>query len=574
MGVRVPEHQTEPRHVPPRPSFKRSLFKWLGLATAGALLIGTAPAAGSLPPQPKAASAASSASTGSNPSRSVQPVFAMVAGTSPLRDPSAGSGPGGGDWTPGYQPEITSVVSPDGSPADGEGIPSRRGVDHVTTGPTGLLPGGLALAAPVESTRITSSFGWRLNPTGPGSYIHIGQDYGVACGTPVRAAADGRVVQSAWAGHSGQRVRVDHGSGVETAYSHNSLLVASTGERVQRGDLLALSGTTGNSTGCHVHFEVYLNGKWVDPAKYLPLVPGQKRPVSEQELRQIARSRTSSAPSPSPARSTTAASSTSPAPSHQAGKSSHAAASKTPIAAGPATNSPKPAAQPRPTKSTSPTPIPTHRPQEAGSPSKPKATEDPKPSQPTKDTERKPTASSTKPATSAPSGATPPTTTPSAVPVESASPSKKPTAKPAPSETQTPKPTPTPSSTPEEPTASPDPGTIEPATLASLCVAYQREDKQWEEAGKKNAKTPDSRQLSQTETMLLAKTFGKERPDTERTTADDLNPKSTVHDVVLACVTWFPQGIDPKTEPADISALMDAAAAKAPSAKDTGNTGK
>jgi len=161
---------------------------------------------------------------------------------------------------------------------------ARAAVDQaLLIGAPAALPGHLLLQHPVASVTITSRFGWRFNPTGSGSQLHIGQDYAMACGSPVRAAEDGTVVQSEWAGHSGQRVAIDHGNGVRTAYSHNSLLLARVGEEVKRGDLIALSGTTGNSTGCHVHFEVYLNGKWVDPALYLPRVPGQPAPLTPRE---------------------------------------------------------------------------------------------------------------------------------------------------------------------------------------------------------------------------------------------------------------------------------------------------
>ena len=560
MGARVHEHQPEHHHAPPRSTVKRSLVKWLGLATAGALLLGTAPAAGSLPAPNAALPPSNSPSSDAQPSSSVQPVFAMVAGTSPLRDPTAGSGSAGMEWSPGYQPEITSSVSPDGSPADGEGIPSRRGVDHVTTGPTGLLPGGLALSAPVESTRITSGFGWRLNPTGPGSYIHIGQDYGVACGTPVRAAAAGRVVQSAWAGHSGQRVRVDHGSGVETAYSHNSLLVASKGERVQRGDLLALSGTTGNSTGCHVHFEVYLNGKWVDPAKYLPLLPGQKRPVSGQELRQIAQSRLSPAPSPRPSTNTTASGSTTPPAARQNAQPSTAAVSKTPTAAGPAPKAPrtpKPMATAGPTPSTAPTPS--------------QVTKDPEPPQ---QKDKKPAQTPTTPSAAAPSTAAPPKTTPPAGPVQSPAPTKKPTTKPTPPNTLPPQPTPTPTPTPDKPTPTPDPGTTVPPTLSQLCLAYTNEDLEATEAHEGHPKPRKSRLLNDVELGFLRGALDAHPSAAENPQTEELKPPLSVHDVVDHCGEWFPQKIDEDTTPADIAALVTAAALKIESARDADDSQK
>lgn len=125
------------------------------------------------------------------------------------------------------------------------------------------------LAQPVDHVRITSPFGARANPTGEGAQVHIGQDYGVTCGTPVKASAAGTVVQAGWAGHSGNRVRIDHGNGLETTYNHNSTLKVSVGQKVERGDVVSLSGTTGNSTGCHLHLEVLVDGDAVDPAGWL-----------------------------------------------------------------------------------------------------------------------------------------------------------------------------------------------------------------------------------------------------------------------------------------------------------------
>ncbi|GAA4377886.1 hypothetical protein GCM10023166_30280 [Paeniglutamicibacter cryotolerans] len=125
------------------------------------------------------------------------------------------------------------------------------------------------LSEPLSTIRITSEYGFRNNPTGPGTMIHSGMDYGIQCGTPVKAAAAGIVVQSEWAGHSGQRVRVDHGNGLQTTYNHNSALKVSVGQKVERGQLVSLSGTTGNSTGCHLHFEVLVNGKTVNPRGWL-----------------------------------------------------------------------------------------------------------------------------------------------------------------------------------------------------------------------------------------------------------------------------------------------------------------
>ncbi|WP_336245056.1 M23 family metallopeptidase [Paeniglutamicibacter quisquiliarum] len=133
---------------------------------------------------------------------------------------------------------------------------------------TKIAAGGV-LAQPVDNIRLTSRFGFRKNPTGPGFMNHNGLDYAVPMGTPIKASAAGTVVQAAWAGHSGFRVEIDHGNGLHTSYNHNSALKVSVGQKVKRGDVVSLSGSTGNSTGPHLHLEVIVNGKWVNPEGWL-----------------------------------------------------------------------------------------------------------------------------------------------------------------------------------------------------------------------------------------------------------------------------------------------------------------
>lgn len=142
------------------------------------------------------------------------------------------------------------------------------GAEAATVDPTETK--GL-LSQPVSPVRITSPFGGRADPWGGGGSVgHIGQDYGVQCGTPVHAAGAGTVTQAEdTKGHSGIRVTVDHGNGLETTYNHNSGLKVKVGDVVNRGDIVSLSGTTGNSTGCHLHLEVIVNKKPVDPAFWL-----------------------------------------------------------------------------------------------------------------------------------------------------------------------------------------------------------------------------------------------------------------------------------------------------------------
>lgn len=111
--------------------------------------------------------------------------------------------------------------------------------------------------------RISSPFGPRWGR------MHNGLDIAVNTGTPVRAAADGRVTFAGWNGGYGILVIVDHGNNVETRYAHNSRLNVKVGQTVTRGQIIAYSGNTGNSTGPHVHFEIRHRGNPVNPQNYL-----------------------------------------------------------------------------------------------------------------------------------------------------------------------------------------------------------------------------------------------------------------------------------------------------------------
>ncbi|HET7172764.1 MAG TPA: M23 family metallopeptidase [Nocardioidaceae bacterium] len=133
--------------------------------------------------------------------------------------------------------------------------------------------GGGYLSYPSTIHTITSGYGMRLDPVIHVYQLHDGTDFGLPCGTPVYAAAPGRVSQEYYSGGYGNRVFIDHGvvHGVSlwTSYNHLSRFVAHVGEQVARGQLIAYSGTTGWSTGCHLHFSVYVNGATVNPLGWL-----------------------------------------------------------------------------------------------------------------------------------------------------------------------------------------------------------------------------------------------------------------------------------------------------------------
>ena len=118
---------------------------------------------------------------------------------------------------------------------------------------------------------VTSEFGYRSDPFTGQTRGHTGIDIAVPTGTPVRAALPGVVTTAAYnAGGYGYYVMVDHGNGMVTLYAHNSKLLVQAGDTVEAGDILSLSGSTGRSTGPHLHFEVRINGQRVNPRSYLP----------------------------------------------------------------------------------------------------------------------------------------------------------------------------------------------------------------------------------------------------------------------------------------------------------------
>jgi murein DD-endopeptidase MepM/ murein hydrolase activator NlpD len=134
-------------------------------------------------------------------------------------------------------------------------IQAAQGSSPATTSASGLI-------WPVNGP-VTSGFGMRWGR------MHTGIDIAVPTGTPVHASASGVVVYAGWMSGYGNLVAIDHGGGLATAYAHNSSLLVSVGQQVSQGDVISLSGSTGHSTGPHVHFEVRVNGVPVDPLNYL-----------------------------------------------------------------------------------------------------------------------------------------------------------------------------------------------------------------------------------------------------------------------------------------------------------------
>jgi murein DD-endopeptidase MepM/ murein hydrolase activator NlpD len=128
-----------------------------------------------------------------------------------------------------------------------------------------LLPSGM----PVTQGYIASGFGERSDPINGHQAIHLGIDFDAPIGTPVTAVAEGVVTFIGVKPGYGNVVEIDHGNGYMTRYAHNSALVAQAGARVHAGETIAKVGSTGRSTGPHCHFEVWLNGRPVNPIAYV-----------------------------------------------------------------------------------------------------------------------------------------------------------------------------------------------------------------------------------------------------------------------------------------------------------------
>ena len=135
--------------------------------------------------------------------------------------------------------------------------------DIYAATPKGLPVGG----------ELTSSFGRRIDPFSGENAFHTGVDISCDARAPIQATADGMVSHSGWIEGSGNVVILEHGFGFSTVYAHNTSNAVKPGQTVKRGDTIGYVGSTGKSTGPHVHYEVWKDGKTINPQKYLPGAP-------------------------------------------------------------------------------------------------------------------------------------------------------------------------------------------------------------------------------------------------------------------------------------------------------------
>ena len=190
-------------------------------------------------------------------------------GGAPAGAKAVGSGGQGGPYVPAHSPsleQLNQAVAQLDEQAEHHG-------DMFTMIESRLLESRLSAlmvpsSAPVEGP-IGSGFGFRTDPfTGRGA-LHTGLDFPADTGTPIQAAAGGVVIASEMHPQYGNMVEVDHGNSLVTRYAHASKLLVKTGDIVKRGQAIALVGSTGRSTGPHLHFEVLVEGVPQNPAKFL-----------------------------------------------------------------------------------------------------------------------------------------------------------------------------------------------------------------------------------------------------------------------------------------------------------------
>jgi murein DD-endopeptidase MepM/ murein hydrolase activator NlpD len=157
---------------------------------------------------------------------------------------------------------------------------------------------------PVATFTMTSGFGVRYDPFNGRAAMHAGVDFAGAHGEPVVAAAEGVVVRAGWAGGYGNVVDIDHGRGMSTRYGHLSRVQVRVGDRVVAGDQIGKMGSTGRSTGTHLHFEIRVDGQAVDPMPYLRAAPqiAAAQQLARQAMGGPAATAATATPLPAPVR--------------------------------------------------------------------------------------------------------------------------------------------------------------------------------------------------------------------------------------------------------------------------------
>lgn len=144
---------------------------------------------------------------------------------------------------------------------------SWKKLDAVNATASGAI--SIPSIQPLPNATFTSAFGVRSDPFRGSAAMHAGIDLASPAGTPIYATADGVVDRAEWFGGYGNMVEIEHGKGISTRYGHMSRIATHEGDRIKRGDLIGYVGSTGRSTGNHLHYEVRIDGRAVNPVPFL-----------------------------------------------------------------------------------------------------------------------------------------------------------------------------------------------------------------------------------------------------------------------------------------------------------------
>jgi murein DD-endopeptidase MepM/ murein hydrolase activator NlpD len=159
-----------------------------------------------------------------------------------------------------------------GGPVDGNADPTFKQLFTSWKKLDNLASGAIAVPSdkPVKTAAFTSGYGVRSDPFRGAAAMHAGIDLAGPYGTPIYATADGTVLRAGWnSGGYGNLIEVDHGRGIATRYGHLSKILVSAGDHIARGQLIARMGSTGRSTGSHLHYEVRIDGRPVNPIPFM-----------------------------------------------------------------------------------------------------------------------------------------------------------------------------------------------------------------------------------------------------------------------------------------------------------------
>lgn len=184
------------------------------------------------------------------------------------------------------QAESAGYVAPIATPAAGAGIATEgndrqfqqlfASWDRATQRTTATTSVAVPSRTPLDDYRMSSSYGMRTHPVLGGLRGHKGIDMAAPSGTPIYATADGLISKAEYYSSYGNFIAIGHGGELETRYAHLSRIAVASGQRVRKGDLIGYVGSTGRSTGPHLHYEVRVAGQAVDPTPYMSGSGGER----------------------------------------------------------------------------------------------------------------------------------------------------------------------------------------------------------------------------------------------------------------------------------------------------------